>query len=792
MKKFLIIISNILLLQHFTAFAQFDNAERHYKKMRYALAIEAYEEAFKFNKPNLDALEQLGDSYFKIGDTKNAERVLALYMSDTSLVNPDVYTIFLYGQTLAQNGKYEEASHWFGRYHNVKTLKDDSRGDDFSKAYKHNIHDFYKDSVLYDVYRLDINSPQSDFSPTFYKKGIVFASARRKENGIRRVHAWNNAAFLDMYYVDTNSINERIFSTHIGKEKASDIGYSYTEENKVLHSDETFSTGNDSKTLGYHAHIFKGDSNEYHSSDPKPLPHGFNNRRHDGPCTFTPNQKMIVFTRNNSKGGFAKRSKDGVNKMGLYYSFKEDSLTWKKVAAFPYNSKQYSTAHPAFAPDGKTMYFASDMPGGFGGSDLYKTTFDGTRWSKPENLGPKINTDGSDIFPFIDNHGVLYFASNGHPGLGGLDLFRFEDKKVIHMNYPISSKKDDFGIAVWADGRKGYISSNRHYGGFDDDLYYFEASKAMILAGKVLNAKTNVILPNTRIVLFDTLGKVLAETISDEEGNYRLQIEHQKIYRITGSKNRYHDSTATISTVGIRGTNLNRDLHLWDKLNVMLIGTITDRETNEKIDSAQVRIVDKKTGQELFNDYTKVGLFQNLIRDKKFNDEIAIDIHVSKQNYLGKLVNFNSIVTDSGEIILNLTIDLAIDKIKVGIDVAKVLKLNPIYYDFDKADIRPDAAVELDKVVEAMVENPALVIELGSHTDCRGKSTRNQQLSEWRAKSAVDYIVSKGIDKSRIYSKGYGESKLLNNCACEGDIKSSCLEEEHQLNRRTEFIIVKM
>jgi outer membrane protein OmpA-like peptidoglycan-associated protein len=242
----------------------------------------------------------------------------------------------------------------------------------------------------------------------------------------------------------------------------------------------------------------------------------------------------------------------------------------------------------------------------------------------------------------------------------------------------------------------------------------------------------------------------------------------------------------------LRGSTLNRDLHLWDKLNVLLTGTITDRETKEKLDSVHVRIVDKKSGQEIYNDYTKVGLFQNLMRDNKFNDEMALDIHISKPNYLGKLVHFKTTVTDSGEIVLNQTIDLAIDKIKVGVDVAKVLKLNPIYYDFDKSDIRPDAAIELDKVVEAMVESPAIVIELGSHTDCRGKSKMNQNLSERRAKSAVDYIVSKGIDKSRIYSKGYGESKLLNKCACEGAKKSSCSEEEHQLNRRTEFIIVKM
>lgn len=789
MKKSFIILVSFLFFQQTFVFGQskFGNAERHYKKMRYAHAIEAYEEAFKYKKPDADALEQLADSYFKIGDTKNAERVLRQYMSDSTLVNPDVNSLFQYGQTLAQNGKYEEAALVFEKYHNVKTLKEDSRGNDFHLAYKHNIDDFYRDSVLFDVFRLDINSPQSDFSPTFYDKGIVFSSARKMENGVRRVHAWNNAAFLDLYYVDTNAVNERVYSTHIGQEHANHKAYSYLGGNENLHSDETYRTSNDSKTLGYHAHVFKGDTNEYHSQDPKPFSKKINSNMHDGPATFSKDQNMIVFTRNN------KKSKDGVNKLALFYATKSDSTDWGKVTAFPFNSKQYSTAHPAFSPDGLTLYFASDLPGGFGGMDLYKSSFNRNTWTKPVNLGPKINTEGNEVFPSVDEHGVLYFSSNGHPGLGGLDLFKFEDDKISHLNYPISSKKDDFGIIVWADGRKGYLSSNRNFGGFDDDLYFFRASKMMLLAGKTYDQRTKLIIKNARVVLNDETGLPIAETVSDSLGNYALQIEHEKLYKLTGTKRRYHDTTEIVKTSGVRGQTVTRDLYLWNKLDVALIGLVTDRETGKPLEDVHVRLADAKTGKDIYEMHTtNTGGFRNAVVDKRQNDTISIDVHLAKDKYLGKTVRFMAIVTDSGEIEMHQKLDLMMDKVKIGTDIGKILSLNPIYFDLGKWDIRPDASLELDKVIAVMIENPTIVIELGAHTDCRSSKKYNKDLSDKRAKASANYVISKGIEPARIYGKGYGESKLINGCACEGAVKSTCSEEEHQLNRRTEFVIVKM
>lgn len=789
MKKGLQILGAFLLLTTVTVLGQnkFSFADKQYNQMRYAHAIEAYEEALKYAKPTYDVYLHLADSYYKVGDMKNAERVFRTYTGDSTLVGLDGKAMYQFAQTLAQNGKYDEAADWFNKYNNNKTQKEDTRGEEFHKAYKDNIHNFYKDSVLFNVYRLDINSPQSDFGPTFYGNGIVFASARKMENGVRRVHGWNNAAFLDLYYVDTSAVNNRVYKTHLGKEGDAHNAYNYLGGNEVMHSDKTFKTSNDSRTVGYHAHVFDKGPSKHHSSDPVPFSSAINGNLHDGPCSFNPKQDMIIFTRNSPN-----KSQDGVTKMSLYLSTREDT-SWSSPKPFPFNNKEYSIAHPAFSADGKTLYFASDMPGGFGGMDLYKCSFDGKRWSRPVNLGTHVNTEGNEVFPFVDSHEVLYFSSNGHPGLGGLDLFKYEEEKISHLNYPISSKKDDFGVAVWADGRKGYLSSNRDFGGFDDDLYYFQASSLMILTGQTFDARTKQILKNTRLILKDTTGKVIGETVSDSAGNYTMEIEHGKHYDLLGTKRNYHDTSAYITTEGTRGQTLDKDMYLWTKLDVALLGLVTDRETGEPLGDVHVRLADIKDGKDIYDTHTPTnGSFRSMVLDKKFNDTIQFDVHLAKDKYLTKTIRFVAIVSDSGEIKINQALDLAMDKVKIGTDIGKILNLNPIYFDLGKWDIREDGASELDKVAVIMQENPTIVIELGSHTDCRSSKKYNQDLSDKRAKASAEYIISKGIESSRIYGKGYGESKLINDCGCEGPKKSSCSEEEHQLNRRTEFLIVKM
>lgn len=790
MKLHILIITVFISFQSF-AQGNFSQADKQYKRMRYAHAIEEYEKDLTFIKPTLQVYKRLANSYYKVADMKNAERVYKLYFQDTTgVAAKDHEAIFEYAQALAQNGHYDKAATWYEKYEKQNGHADE-RGKEIHLAYKENIHDFYKDSALYAVYRLDINSPQSDFSPAFYDKGIVFCSARQMETGIRHVHSWNNSPFLDLYYIDTAAVNERAYKTDKSPEQFEEKGYSYIRATKELHSDETYHTSNDSRTLGYHGHYFKGESDQFHSGDPVPFSNKINTKFHEGPATFGPEGKMIIFTRNNYNHGKAGKDDEKVNRLKLYISKKNDKGDWGKVTEFPYNDDNYSVGHPALSADGKTLYFASDMPGGHGGSDLYKSTYDNGKWSKPVNLGDKINTEGNELFPFVDKLDVLYFASNGHPGLGGLDLFKYEHDSLTHLNYPISSKKDDFGIMVWDNGRKGYLSSNRHFGGFDDDLYMFTANKVIFLEGKVYDKFTKAIIPNADVVLKDTLGKVLTSVKADSLGFYEMEIDFDKFYEVTGAYPKYFDSTETFNTEKVKTQIIKKDLYLWPEFSVRLDGIVSDRETNKPLQGVHVKLIDPKTKEVLFETTTpEDGTFEDKMKALRLNDTLVFDLHLSKEKYLAKTVSYSDVIKDS-IVWLDHKMDLHMDQIKIGEDIAKIFKLNPIYYDLGKWDIRPDAAVELNKIVAIMEENPGIVIELGSHTDCRSSKAYNQQLSEKRANSAVEYIISKGIDENRIYGKGYGESKLINKCACEGSRKVPCTEEEHALNRRTEFLIVK-
>ncbi|WMJ74657.1 OmpA family protein [Cytophagaceae bacterium ABcell3] len=781
----------LLILISFQAVGQrnpFRLADSHYKNMRFASAIEQYELSLQYQKEAPpEVYKNLANSYFRVGDMTNAKRVYKIYFSDTTgIADKDHASILEFAQTLAQTGNYEKAAEYYKVYADLKGHKD-PRGKKFKTTYLDNISNLYKDSTLYTVSSVNFNSPQSDFSPVFYQNGIVFCSSRKREEGIRRVFGQDNTAFLNLYYLDTTYVEKQTdYVTDKSKEGKDSDKYSFVKYNEELHSDETRITSNDSYTVGYHGHIFQKYTNPHKKFEAVPFSRAINSKFHDGPATFNPDQNIILFTRNNLSRGRARRGKDGVNRLKIYMATKKDEEDWKNIQELPFNGDDFSTAHPAFAPDGETVYFASDRPGGYGGSDLYKVTFKDGKWSEPENLGEEINTKGNEFFPFVDELGVLYFSSDGHPGLGGLDLFKYEDGELTHLNYPISSKRDDFGVLVWDNGRKGFLSSNRNTGGHGDDIYMFTAQRMLQLAGKVFDKHTGKILPESNVILKDSTGQVIAQTLSDSTGSFLLEVDYDRAYALTGLKKAYRDTTKKFTTFLVKEKKIQKDLHLWSMIDLALKGLVTDKETEEPLDSVHVKINDTKTGKSIFETLTlEDGSFKKVLKDLLLNDSIDFQIKLERDNYLSKTVPFTTLVKDTSE-----QLTLAMDKIQIGTDIGKLLDLKPIYFDLGKWDIRPDAAEELDKVVELMLENHNLVIELGAHTDCRASKSYNQTLSDKRAKASAEYVRSRGIEPERIYGQGYGESKLINHCECEGDYVVPCSEEEHALNRRTEFLVV--
>ena len=451
----------------------------------------------------------------------------------------------------------------------------------------------------------------------------------------------------------------------------------------------------------------------------------FDEERNEGTPAFSPDGKTMIYSRGNTG-----KRKDFSPDMDLYISRYLNGTGWTEPSYVSASDSASWDGSPAFSRDGKTIYFSSNRPGGLGGIDIYRVNMDASgRFGNPVNLGKEINTAGDEMFPYVSEDGKLFFASDGHPGLGKLDLFvaiRSGGKITVeNMGMPYNSNMDDFGLVMRKNGDV-FFSSNRAGGKGDDDIYYYEAPKQTELAD---------VTPLIPISTPDSLSRPM-----------------------------------DIKTV-----------------RYFLAGTIYTKNANNEnvpLDSAIVKIL--ATGQEepLKEIVTqKDGKFGPIVVEAD-NDYVILG---TKKNYLAKREDFSmygraipqALLTKA---ITDTTFYTSLNLEEITID--KTFRVENIYYDLDKWDIRPDAAIELDKLVQILVDNPTIKIELGSHTDARATEVYNLRLSQRRAESAVNYIVSKGIDRARITAKGYGESELL--------IRNAKTEDEHQTNRRTEFKIIEI
>jgi outer membrane protein OmpA-like peptidoglycan-associated protein len=415
---------------------------------------------------------------------------------------------------------------------------------------------------------------------------------------------------------------------------------------------------------------------------------------HDALATFTDEGRTMVFARGNEG------TKKGRRNVDLFISFYRNNA-WSEPKLLNISDSRAWDSSPAFAPDGKTLYFSSDRKDGLGGNDIYKATIDENgRFSAPVNLGPDINTPGNESYVYVGPDGMLYIASDGLPGLGGLDIFRIEDGKPVNMGTPVNSSGDDFGI-FFQNAFTGYLSSNREGGKGGDDIYAFSRSQRKLvnffvdgtLYQRRKKDKQQAVVPNTTVVLQGEGGQKLGETKTDAEGRFSFPLDSASSYSLLAEKQGFFAARQRVST-------------------------------------------------------------------------------------LGKMPPQSQLPDEVNEVRLTATLVLT------EIVKEKAIVLENIFYDFDKANIRPDAAEELDKLVEILKDNPRISIELSSHTDSRGVDIYNQDLSQRRAESAVEYIISKGIDRSRITAKGYGESRPV--------VRNAKTEEEHQRNRRTEFKVVRI
>ncbi len=492
------------------------------------------------------------------------------------------------------------------------------------------------DTAAYFLENLVVNGKDGDFSPAYFEDGIVFVSNREWKRLLQNKYYWDETFFLDLYY-----------------------------------------TQNVDSTAEYFSRFSKRINSIYH----------------EGPATFYFYDTKVIFTRNNFNQGRKQLSSDGINKLKLYSSEKPvGQKDWSKPVELWFNDDNYSVGHPTVTSNGKRLYFASDMPGTLGEADIFYSDLVEGEWAKPINMGDVINTETDELFPFIYQDSILYFASKGHLGLGALDIYRINlnnpNDTPDNMGSPLNSKYDDFGLIQ--KGNVGYFSSNRPGGKGGDDIYRFTYTQIIppipsyIVSVKAIDSETLEHIPGSIVFVEDLYNP---DTVVYEEN----------------------------------------------------IGDIYYFETLEN--------------QSYYARGVKSDYFANEI-----SFEIGEDLGVDTLFY-----------------------EIPLEKIVVG----KAIELENIYYDVNKSDIRPDAAIELDKLLKILKDNPEISIELSSHTDSRGSDPYNQKLSQRRAESAVAYIVSKGIDAERIAARGYGEERLVNRCSN----GVNCSKDEHQVNRRTEFAV---
>lgn len=628
----------------------------------------------------------------------------------------DPVNYFHYGQALMNNQKWSDAVPWFERY--LETNPENKKVALARLRSCQNFDSFMQDSTLYNVRLTNINTPDADFSPHIWNDKVIFASARNREP-LR--FGWTSRPFLELFASD----------------------YYGTPQ------------------LG----------------EPELLPGKVNSKFHEAHVTFSPDGKTMFFSRNNIISGKVGRSEEGVIRLKTYRSVLVGKK-WSKIEEIPFNSDEFSLGHPALSADGKYMFFVSDMPGGYGGTDLYRVALDldnGT-WGIPENLGSSINTTGDEMFPWVDKDGTLYFSSNGWKGLGGLDLFRLKNMESStsapqNMGYPINSARDDFALVLDSERGVGFFSSNRAEGVGDDDIYSFV--QLMKLKGIVVDGETGEKLGNAKVEVYDPRG-LQASTRSGDTGEFIQGIKPDQQFFAIATKEGYEEGRKKFSTQNMRITDdLVVEIPLYRLPNncpepLVFQGQLLDSE-GKPLAKQQVKVIEKVQVIETDeNGYVYTTLdptkdYEFVFDDPKQDSVIATPI-VTKALSPEDTARAQLLIPDP----------------ELG-DVFYI-----IYYNFDMFNIREwDARPELDRVVNFMKDNPGVTIQMTSHTDCRGSHAYNQELSQNRATSSFHYIVKKGIASERLTFKWKGEEELTNECADGVD----CSEEAHQRNRRTEFKI---
>lgn len=524
---------------------------------------------------------------------------------------------------------------------------------------------------------------------------------------------------------------------------------------------------------------------------PQPMGGKMNTRYHDGPAAFTADGSHMFFTRTTQARQFISRQPvsdfTGTVRLQIMIADEYDTAarTYTRITPFRHNDKDYSIAHPAISPDGSLLVFSSDMPGGAGQTDLYLCRKEGDGWSRPELLDKMINTEGNEMFPvFIDNT-TLSFASNGHTGMGGLDVyFTRLDKSAgtwsepENAGMPVNSSYDDMSLTLYPGSRHGYFASNRPAARKGDNIYHFNRQE-LYLSLRVIDSASGMAIGQATVLFRSDAGERRDTTGTD--GQLFIRLFPQSMYEIAVSRQGYR---TTIEYLSAPQTDRERDtihavVRLGSDMNIRYSAVVLDEKTRQPVPEPLVVMTRAGWGKA-----DSAHLETGAVYTRVLEAGHTYQVYAVKDNYYGNEKQIPVKGIYPGAAPLRITDTIFMKRLSVG----EVYRVDNIYYDFDKADIRKDARPALNRLLELLNQYPAMTIQVNAHTDCRGRDAYNLRLSQARAASVIKYLQQRGIDRSRLKSQGYGETDPVHRCAdCD-----SCSEEQHQMNRRTEFRIIAM
>lgn len=622
------------------------SGDKQYEQYAFIDAVKTYERVANKGYKSEDMFKKLGNAYYFNSNFEGATK----WYGELFAMNKEQeseYT-YRYAQSLKSIGQEANANEILEEF--MSKNEKDSRVKLLKKD-KNYLGQIKNNTGRYQIQNAGINTKYSDYGSFVSNNSLYFASARGIGVANQRVHNWTGEHFTNLYRVNLNSVGQTTTST-------SEV--------------EKFNKNINSK---------------FHESSP----------------VFTKDGKTVYFTRNNYLEGNKGTDLKKITLLKIYKATLENDQ-WSNVTELPFDSDEYSTAHPALSPDEKTLFFVSDMPGTLGQSDIFKVEIRANGSYGPVvNLGDGINTEGRESFPYVTNENEIYFASDGHPGIGGFDVFVGKLKPeggvggVQNIGADVNSPMDDFAYIIDTESRKGFFSSNKEGGKGSDDIYSFLETKKISceqeLSGLITDAQTGKSLPGGKISLFDANLNLKSSSIADGDGRYHFVSECGEAYVVRAEKEGY--------------------------------------STNEQ------RV---------------------------------------------------TIAFEKGKTDLSIALEATNSKVAVGDDLGKSFGIKTIYFDLNKSKIRKEAAFDLEKILDVLKDHPTMKLDIRSHTDSRASSKYNEDLSEKRAQSTIAWLVKNGVAQSRLTGKGYGETQLVNPCADGVD----CTEEEHQANRRSQFIITTL